>query len=47
MLDFVLSRLEDHDVGVGLCGKALLALEERGKWDQSQVEKVVSRYVDQ
>jgi len=44
LCDFVLSRLEDSE-GVGSCAKALIALEERGKWDNDRVATVMNAFV--
>ncbi|KAK7182163.1 hypothetical protein DPSP01_012975 [Paraphaeosphaeria sporulosa] len=40
LCDFVLSRTEDGD-GIGSCAKALLALEERGKWDSERAQTIM------
>ncbi|XPS93767.1 hypothetical protein M3J09_003108 [Ascochyta lentis] len=40
LCDFVLSRTEDSE-GLGSCAKALLALEELGKWDDGRVVSIV------
>ncbi|KAJ4338848.1 hypothetical protein N0V95_007946 [Ascochyta clinopodiicola] len=40
LCDFVLSRTEDSE-GLGSCAKALLALEELGKWDDGRVISIV------
>ncbi|KAF1936874.1 ARM repeat-containing protein [Clathrospora elynae] len=40
LCDFTLSRTEDAE-GLGSCAKALLALEELGKWDDQQVVGIV------
>ncbi|KAF2109339.1 RNAPII transcription regulator C-terminal-domain-containing protein [Lophiotrema nucula] len=40
LCDFLLSRLDDSE-GVGFCARALMALEERGKWDDNQVTKII------
>jgi DNA repair/transcription protein MET18/MMS19 len=40
LCDFVLSRTEDTE-GVGSCAKALLALEELGKWDDGRVVTIL------
>lgn len=44
LCDFVLSRIEDSD-GLGSCAKALIALEERGKWDNERVAKIMQTSV--
>jgi DNA repair/transcription protein MET18/MMS19 len=40
LCDFTLSRTEDNE-GLGSCAKALLALEELGKWDDPKVVSIV------
>ena len=40
LCDFVLSRTEDSE-GLGSCAKALLALENLGKWDDDRVISIV------
>jgi DNA repair/transcription protein MET18/MMS19 len=40
LCDFTLSRSEDKE-GLGSCAKALLALEELGKWDDQRVVGIV------
>ncbi|KAJ6282258.1 RNAPII transcription regulator C-terminal-domain-containing protein [Bipolaris maydis] len=40
LCDFTLSRTEDNE-GLGSCAKALLALEELGKWDDQRVVAIV------
>lgn len=40
LCDFVLSRTEDSE-GLGSCAKALLALDELGKWDDGRVVSIV------
>ncbi|KAJ4345525.1 uncharacterized protein N0V89_011658 [Didymosphaeria variabile] len=40
LCDFILSRTEDGE-GIGSCAKALLALEERGKWDNGRVQDIM------
>ena len=40
LCDFILSRTEDSE-GLGSCAKALLALEELGKWDDGRVVAIV------
>ncbi|KAI8940447.1 hypothetical protein NX059_004133 [Plenodomus lindquistii] len=40
LCDFTLSRTEDNE-GLGSCAKALLALEELGKWDDQRVVDIV------
>jgi DNA repair/transcription protein MET18/MMS19 len=45
LCDFVLSRIEDSEGGLGSCAKALMALEERGKWDDDRVRDTIETYV--
>lgn len=40
LCDFVVSRTEDSE-GIGSCAKALLALEELGKWDDERVVAIL------
>jgi DNA repair/transcription protein MET18/MMS19 len=40
LCDFTLSRTEDNE-GLGSCAKALLALEELGKWDDVRVVGII------
>ncbi|CBX95733.1 hypothetical protein IAQ61_004566 [Plenodomus lingam] len=40
LCDFTLSRTEDNE-GLGSCAKALLALEELGKWDDERVVAIM------
>jgi DNA repair/transcription protein MET18/MMS19 len=40
LCEFILSRTEDSE-GVGSCAKALLALEELGKWDDDRVVSIL------
>ena len=42
LCDFVLSRIQDDREGTGSCARALMALEERGKWDSDTAGKVVT-----
>ena len=41
LLEFVVARISDREVGIGSCSKALLALEELGSWDKDQVSKIL------
>lgn len=41
LCDFVTTRIEDDDQGIGSCARALLTLEELGKWDQSRASSVM------
>ena len=45
LCDFCLSRIQDDVEGIAYCAKALMALEERGKWDQDTVTKIMTTYV--
>jgi hypothetical protein len=45
LLEFVVSRIEDREVGIGSGAKALLALEERGKWTPETASRVLMSYV--
>jgi hypothetical protein len=47
LLEFVTSRIEDREVGIGSGAKALLALEERGKWTDVVARRVLLSYVHQ
>ncbi|ORY09424.1 MMS19 nucleotide excision repair protein-like protein [Clohesyomyces aquaticus] len=40
LCDFVLSRTEDAE-GLGACAKALMAIEDRGKWDSGRVQTIM------
>jgi DNA repair/transcription protein MET18/MMS19 len=42
LCDFVLSRISGDTEGIGASAKALLALEERGQWDQSRAAEVMT-----
>jgi DNA repair/transcription protein MET18/MMS19 len=44
LCDFTLSRTEDNE-GLGSCAKALLALEELGKWDDQRVVSIVETFL--
>lgn len=46
LCDFVLSRLEDTE-GIGSCAKALMALEQLGKWDNERAATVMQTFLDQ
>lgn len=46
LCDFVLGRLEGDVEGVGASARALLALEERGKWDPETSQKVMRTFMD-
>jgi DNA repair/transcription protein MET18/MMS19 len=45
LCDFVLGRIEGDVEGIGSSARALLALEERGKWDAALAQKVMSTFV--
>lgn len=42
LCDFILSRVQDDTEGIGSCARGLLALEERGKWDQETTAKIMN-----
>ncbi|KIW07731.1 uncharacterized protein PV09_01661 [Verruconis gallopava] len=44
--EFILSRISNDASSIGSCAKALLALEELGRWDQDMVAKVLSTLLD-
>lgn len=44
--DFILGRLEGDAEGIGASARALLALEERGKWDTETAQKVARTFLD-
>ena len=44
--DFILGRLEGDVEGVGASARALMALEERGKWDSETAQKVCRMFLD-
>ena len=44
--DFILGRLEGDVEGVGASARALMALEERGKWDAETAQKVTRTFLD-
>lgn len=44
--DFVLGRLEGDVEGIGASARALMALEERGKWDGVTAQKVCRTFLD-
>jgi DNA repair/transcription protein MET18/MMS19 len=45
LCDFVLGRIEGDVEGIGSSARALLALEERGKWDAATSQKVLNTFV--
>lgn len=46
LCDFILGRLEGDVEGVGASARALIALEERGKWDAETAQKVARAFLD-
>jgi DNA repair/transcription protein MET18/MMS19 len=44
LCDFILSRVESDNEGIGACARALIALEARGKWDTELSQKVVKTF---
>jgi hypothetical protein len=42
LCDFVLGRIEGDAVGMGADAKALLGLEELGKWDEARASQVMT-----
>jgi len=46
LCDFILGRLEGDVEGVGASSRALIALEERGKWDVETAQKVARAFLD-
>jgi hypothetical protein len=42
LCDFVLSRISGDTEGIGASAKALLALEERGQWDQTRAAEIMT-----
>lgn len=45
LADFITSRFSDPSGGIGATAKALLALEERGRWDAEKVSNIVNGQV--
>lgn len=45
LCDFILSRVKDDFEGTGECAKALMALEERGKWDSETAGEIINTFV--
>lgn len=45
LCDFVLSRVKDDTEGAGSCARALIALEERGKWDLDTAAEIINTFV--
>ena len=46
LLDFILGRIEGDVEGVGASARALMALEERGKWDTETAQRVARTFLD-
>ncbi|KAK4634572.1 MMS19 nucleotide excision repair [Fulvia fulva] len=46
LCDFVLGRIEGDVEGIGASARALLALEERGKWDAETAQNVMRTFMD-
>ncbi|KAH9826700.1 Dos2-interacting transcription regulator of RNA-Pol-II [Teratosphaeria destructans] len=46
LCDFVLGRIEGDHEGIGASAKALVALEQLGKWDSATVQKVMRIFID-
>lgn len=46
LCDFVLGRIEGDVEGFGASARALLALEERGKWDSEMAQRVMETFLD-
>lgn len=44
--EFILGRIEGDVEGIGSSARALLALEERGKWDPETAQKVMQTFMD-
>lgn len=45
LCDFVLSRVKYDTEGAGSCARALMALEEQGKWDPETAQNIVETCV--
>lgn len=45
LCDFVLGRIEGDVEGIGSSARALLALEERGKWDAVTAQRTMSTFI--
>lgn len=45
LCDFVIGRIEGDVEGIGSSARALLALEERGKWDAATAQNVMRTFV--
>ncbi len=46
LCDFILGRIEGDTEGIGASARILIALEERGKWDQETAQRVVNPFLD-
>ena len=46
LCDFVLGRIEGDVEGIGASAKALMALEDRGKWDSETAQRVAQTFLD-
>lgn len=46
LCDFVLGRIDGDLEGIGSSARALIALEDRGKWDEQTTQKVASTFLD-
>jgi DNA repair/transcription protein MET18/MMS19 len=46
LCDFILGRIEGDVEGIGGSARALLALEERGKWDSDTAQKVTETFLN-
>lgn len=46
LCDFILGRIEGDVEGIGASARALMALEERGKWDAETAQKVTRTFLD-
>lgn len=45
LCDFVLGRIEGDVEGIGSSARALLALEERGKWDAATAQRTMTTFI--
>lgn len=46
LCDFILGRIEGDVEGIGASARALVALEERGKWDSETAQKVMQTFLN-
>ena len=46
LCEFILGRIEGDVEGIGSSAKALIALEERGKWDPETAQRVTKIFLD-